>query len=365
VTGEQKLLPLRVLAPLNQKLSRPVELDLKRPQLKSYPPLNGLFLLIRASGLTILDSRGSKPSLLVDEAALASWAGLNPTEKYFTLLEAWFLRGSPAIVGEPASWSWRPHQFGSWSHLLSRIPDQGLALAGQDELIWFLRYQPGLYNLALADLFGLISLEAGPPVPGEGWQLERLARTPLGEAIFHLLIDFFIGDFDRMLKYGDESEFPCGELQPLFRPYFPEWQHNLKIPEVEFQAGLFIFTVSLGRIWRQIAIPGQMTLNDLSSAILNAYRFDFDHLYYFSYSNRFGTELKFYHSYMDEGPWAAEVQVGSLPLKPGQTMTYLYDFGDNWQFEVRLERIDPPDPKIKKPVLLESHGKAPQQYGGW
>ena len=29
---------------------------------------------------------------------------------------------------------------------------------------------------------------------------------------------------------------------------------------------------------------------------------------------------------------------------------------------MQLEQIDPVDPKLKKPKLLESHGKAPEQY---
>ena len=43
-------------------------------------------------------------------------------------------------------------------------------------------------------------------------------------------------------------------------------------------------------------------------------------------------------------------------------MTYLYDFGDQWEFDVKLERIDPVNRKIKKPVILETHGEAPEQY---
>lgn len=43
-------------------------------------------------------------------------------------------------------------------------------------------------------------------------------------------------------------------------------------------------------------------------------------------------------------------------------MTYLYDFGDQWEFDVKLERIDPVNRKIKKPVILETHGEAPDQY---
>jgi len=43
-------------------------------------------------------------------------------------------------------------------------------------------------------------------------------------------------------------------------------------------------------------------------------------------------------------------------------MVYLFDFGDEWRFDVRLERIDPADGRIKKPKLLEEHGEAPPQY---
>jgi hypothetical protein len=43
-------------------------------------------------------------------------------------------------------------------------------------------------------------------------------------------------------------------------------------------------------------------------------------------------------------------------------MTYIFDFGDWWEFRVQLEQIDPVDPQLKKPKLLESHGKAPEQY---
>ena len=41
------LLPQKVLAPLNECLTTPVALALQRPTLKSYPPLEGLFLLAR------------------------------------------------------------------------------------------------------------------------------------------------------------------------------------------------------------------------------------------------------------------------------------------------------------------------------
>ena len=91
--------------------------------------------------------------------------------------------------------------------------------------------------------------------------------------------------------------------------------------------------------------------------------FDDDPLYMFSsYRNRFAMLERFIHPYMDEPPYASEAIIGELSLKLGAAMTYLYDFGDNWQFDVVLERIDPADKKIKGPVLLAFHGEAPDQY---
>ena len=68
---------------------------------------------------------------------------------------------------------------------------------------------------------------------------------------------------------------------------------------------------------------------------------------------------------MDEPPYASEVLIGELSLRPANAMRYLYDFGDNWQFDVKLERIDSVDEKIKDPVLLAFHGESPDQYAAW
>ena len=149
------------------------------------------------------------------------------------------------------------------------------------------------------------------------------------------------------------------------QPFFPEWRKNLIIPEPEIQSGIYVFKVSLGRIWRRIAIPAQLDLDTLSNSILNAFDFDHDHLYRFSHKNRFGMLEQIHHPYMDEPLYASEVLIGELSLRPGSAMKYLYDFGDNWQFDVKLERIEPVDEKINDPVLLASHGKAPEQYFGW
>ena len=100
VRGKYKFLPMARLSELNAQLSYPIALDLKRPQQKSYSPIHGLYLLLRASGLSQVRQHGNKNRLTLDPQALVCWERLNPTEQYFALLETWLLRGDPSILGE-------------------------------------------------------------------------------------------------------------------------------------------------------------------------------------------------------------------------------------------------------------------------
>src|SRR5260221_8586034 len=94
-------LAMSAISVINARLAHPLDVKLKRPQQKSYPPILGLYLLVRASGLTRIDETGKKPLLVLEPDMFSQWQNLNPTERFCTLLEAWFLRGRPEILGEP------------------------------------------------------------------------------------------------------------------------------------------------------------------------------------------------------------------------------------------------------------------------
>jgi hypothetical protein len=102
-------LPMKLLSEINESLQNPIQLGLKRPQQKSYPHIHGLYLLVRASGLSVLDTRGKKPKLVIDDKIYDQWKTLNPTEQYGNLLEAWLLRGFEDIIGERHRWGIPDH----------------------------------------------------------------------------------------------------------------------------------------------------------------------------------------------------------------------------------------------------------------
>ena len=91
-TQSYHLLPRKVLPELNAQMARPLEHGLRQPLLKSFPHIEGLYLLLRAIGLGTIAGTSSKPVLAIDEALYESWSGLNATERYFSLLETWLLR---------------------------------------------------------------------------------------------------------------------------------------------------------------------------------------------------------------------------------------------------------------------------------
>jgi Plasmid pRiA4b ORF-3-like protein len=370
--GKYNLLPIKLIGELDRRLSRPLHLEskMKRPQIRSHPYLQGLNLLLRASGLSRVEGAGDKSRLVLDPEMMVQWDRLNPTEQYFNLLEAWLRLGRPEMVGGEGSAlsDMLMDCIRTWQSI--PIDDRRFDLKHPQHI-----YVPGVgrdfYKLALMDLFGLVSVKH-PPRPIMPWGPAGVERVPFGDAVFTLLFGSWfdnlgnrnVAEADEDEEEDHEADVPfLGVWQPLFQPYFPEWHHNLELPEPETREGTFIFRLSYGRdMWRRIAMPADGTLDDLASWILRSVNFDDDHLYEFNCRDRLGSELSIVHPEMDEGPWTDEVAIGDVPLEAGQTMEFHFDFGDDWRFDVKLERIEPPGAKIKAPAIQERHGESPEQY---
>jgi hypothetical protein len=365
--GKYNLLPIDAIATLDQQLARPLRLALVRPQLRSHPYLQGLHLLLRASGLGCIYGVGSKARLAVDPGLLAGWRVLNPTERYFTLLEAWLRRARDEMVGERGSWGGSSliSCLTTWQQIPSK--DKRFDLAHPAEA-YIYGIDRRFYHLALMDLFGLMAVEHAPK-PVQPWCPAGVQHLPFGDAVFTLLARSVLPNDALAGDEADDDEadvtFRFGKWQPLLQPYFPEWHNNLELREPEARTGTYVFKVALPDMWRRIAISAEATLDGLAAAILRSVRFDFDHLYEFTFRDQFGATSRAVHPASDGGAYADEICIGTLPLEPGQSMEFLYDFGDSWRFTVKLERIEPAEKPPRTPKVLEKHGKAPQQYPGW
>lgn len=367
------LLPLSSLDHINRSLSHPIEMPLARPQQKSYPHIDGLYLLLRASGLGYIAAWKKKPYLKIEQNRLSAWQSLNPTERYFALLEAWWARGTSDILGDRGGWATVfPIRC---QYLLNDLRAVGRRIYPGPKEADTLRYFPGLYNVALLQLFGLIEADALPPAIAKGWLPGRIEITNWGRA----LTESYLRHHKAALMQDPEpagrnpsEHFFLPESDPCYRQwaaairsYFPSWKQDFGAVEPEFRPGPFIVKVSLGRqCWRRIGLAGDTYLTAFADTILDAFDFENDHLFCFRYKDRFGRNAEIDDPRLTEGESlpADAVRIGDLPLLEGTHLTFLFDFGDQWEFAIEVERVDA-DLAVPKPRILERAGNAPRQYG--
>jgi len=115
----------------------------------------------------------------------------------------------------------------------------------------------------------------------------------------------------------------------------------------------------------QIAIDDTATFAELHHMIQDAVEFDDDHLYefYLARSERSRNRVTV-SSYED----ADLITLGSVfPIGVGEKLFYLFDYGDNWVFQILPSKKKPllPDKGNACPTLLSETGEKPEQYPDW
>ena len=348
------MLPQKELNAINERMSRPVKHRLKRAQQRSFPHLHGLFLILRASGMGA--GKGTPPNgrLAIDTELVARWLDMNPTERYFNLLESWLIYGDLEIIGEEGGWCYSSAErlLNLWRKLRKRK-----TVITDDRDNYVLYETTEMATAALMQLFGWLNLEFRDPKEGEGVKPAMVERTPLGDAMIEVLAVSHLSS----LTAHDATQ--AETLRQSFQLFFPEWQQTLALPEEPFREGEHTWHVSLGEPWRRIVTPADMDLDDLAMTILDAFDFDDDHLYCFELTDRRGRNLRIACPYEEDSPECTEgFLLGNVPLPVGGTMTFVFDYGDEWKFDVKLENVSEKKSRRKNPKVIASRGEAPAQY---
>ena len=118
------------------------------------------------------------------------------------------------------------------------------------------------------------------------------------------------------------------------------------------------------RVWRDILIAADQTLEDLHLAIQDTYGWDDDHLYSFFLSGQaWDQQSEIGSPWSDTRRHTHQVTLGNLNLQPGQKFLYLFDYGDNHEFDVEVLEASPSGPKGDYPRVVGRQGRAPRQYG--
>jgi arsenate reductase len=135
---------------------------------------------------------------------------------------------------------------------------------------------------------------------------------------------------------------------------------------------ILLFRVSLDpKHYREIEILGSKSLYHFAEAIIGAFGFDFDHAFGF-YSDLsdyvYHSEIK-YELFVDIGDADPEsksvkkTKIAEAFAAPDAKMTFLFDYGDEWLFEVARIGAGKTEPGKTYPLVVKSVGKAPKQYG--
>lgn len=116
-------------------------------------------------------------------------------------------------------------------------------------------------------------------------------------------------------------------------------------------------------VYRIIRIDGSNTLDDLCYKILSSFDFDNDHLYMFSLKRKKYDSEGYYHPEVREQKSADEVSLNELYLKVRNKFLFLYDFGDNWLFDITVKKIEQSD-ILTMTFVKEQKGEI-SQYPDW
>jgi hypothetical protein len=117
-------------------------------------------------------------------------------------------------------------------------------------------------------------------------------------------------------------------------------------------------------IWRQLLVPGSLKLSRLHAVLQVVMGWEGGHLHEFVIGDtRYGEPDPDFSSDL---PCVDETKVTlAKALGARKSFIYLYDYGDDWEHRVKVEKVLPPDMDLPWPLCLDGrHACPPEDVGG-
>ncbi|NUO81102.1 plasmid pRiA4b ORF-3 family protein [candidate division KSB1 bacterium] len=370
-------IPYKPLAELNEMMTHPQMGNTPRTPQEYYPLLH-LFYHLALAGKLFQKAPHKNQTRLQVTPRLAAYRALTPAEKYFFLLETLWMDCSLAeLSGRRDSFSITLSLHAFLEKICRLKPNEPWDRA--DQSLAYISFDIPPPALLSFSFFGWYQLERNEASRRHDslkrfFPVARLVPTQLGLTLAKILLQhrpLEEWNLPNLRSAGFLPNMPetraiaATSFLELFRPLCAKDELRNTLPREIPQTtrGNFIFKVSVApKIWRVLALSSKHTLHDLHRMIQSAFKFDDDHLYAFYMDNKWYSENRFEDPRGSEGPFADEAELGELGLTAPQTFLYHFDFGDDWRFEVQLLEIKTDEKLLKQPRLLETHGKAPEQY---
>ncbi len=140
---------------------------------------------------------------------------------------------------------------------------------------------------------------------------------------------------------------------------------NAKAPQKIYQLKITL-TGTRPPIWRRILVPDTMRLDQLHDAIQAVFGWFNYHLHEFeSGRQRYGkpdpeTDVEGYPPAINE----RKVVLSQVMRSPRARLKYTYDFGDDWEHAIVLEKTLAPDPELSYPACIGGKMRCPPEDCG-
>lgn len=109
-------------------------------------------------------------------------------------------------------------------------------------------------------------------------------------------------------------------------------------------------------IWRRLLVPGNWSLGALHYVIQVAMGWTNSHLHQFVVGDDY---ISLYPIDGVTTRNAGKVALAEVALKPKSKFAYDYDFGDNWQHDITVEKIVQPEDGARYPVCVDGKRACP------
>jgi hypothetical protein len=113
-------------------------------------------------------------------------------------------------------------------------------------------------------------------------------------------------------------------------------------------------------IWRRLEVPSAISLVGLHEVLQTAFEWDGGHLWLFEA----GTDSFGVGDLGTPSKDARRATLGQVAPRKGFTMSYVYDFGDDWRHKIEVEGIGAAEPGVTYPRCLTGRRAAPPEDCG-
>jgi hypothetical protein len=152
--------------------------------------------------------------------------------------------------------------------------------------------------------------------------------------------------------------------------YFRGYTHDMATKKMPAPLEIYQIKVTLlgtdPPVWRRLLVPAHLTLAQLHDVLQAAMGWEDDHLHEFRIGQgRFGTpDPDDLFMGAPEVSNERTVPLSSVLGRIGAKAVYTYDFGDDWEHSIVLEKRLPADPNLTYPLCTDGQRACPPEDCG-